>query len=156
MRRLWLSFISVSLLIISLAPAASAKPLAPRLIEIAAGKANCPAGYVCVWTEPNYVGRGVAVYGTELNWAGWPAAFTFMHDNAQSIYNNGFLNDANPDVVLARDANHRGGFTVVCNGDSMADLPLDTNGRWRNNVFYTKSWGNVVSSNLWLNAVPCR
>ncbi|WP_186762790.1 peptidase inhibitor family I36 protein [Lentzea tibetensis] len=143
-------------MIFSVTPVASAKPLAPRLIEIAAGKVNCLAGYVCVWTELNYAGRGVAVYATELSWAAWPAQFAFMHDNAQSIFNNGFLNDPSPDVILARDVQHRGGFTVVCNGDSMADLPLDTNGTWANGVFYTKSWGNVVSSNLWLNARSCR
>lgn len=155
MRKLLFSVLSI-LFVVALTPAASAKPKAPALVEIGAGRANCPAGYVCVWTEPNYTGRGVAVYGTESDWLNWPVELRFMADNAQSIFNNGFLNDSSPDVLITRDANYEGGGFAVCNGDYAADLPLDVNGRFTDNVVYPKSWGNVVSANLWMSVSSCR
>ncbi|GAA1025318.1 hypothetical protein GCM10009565_37070 [Amycolatopsis albidoflavus] len=133
------------------------KPRAVPLVAIGEGKVNCPQGYMCLWTQPNYAGQGLGVYGSEADFGAFPEEFRFMTDAARSLYNNGFAQDTKPDVVLTRLPNFQGGIMLLCNGESMADLPLDTSGKWVNNQEYGKSWGNIIRSDIWVSdTAGCR
>jgi hypothetical protein len=152
-----LLFLGTSGMIPSVQATTVTKPWAVPLLKINEGKGNCPQGYVCFWYHENFGGSGVAVYGTETNWAGWPEGFREINDNASSVFNNGFSNDKKPDVTFSRDANGGGGTFLLCSGESVALLPYDIKGNWANGKFYDKSWGDVVSSNFWIVSHPhCR
>lgn len=66
---------AAAMLVSVTAGVASAKPWAAPLLKINAGKANCPMGYACFWSERDYQGSGVAIYGTETNWPALPTQF---------------------------------------------------------------------------------
>lgn len=53
---------------------------------------------------------------------------------------------------MSRDINGGGGSMLLCTGDSLALLPHNINGKWADKAYYDKSWGDRISSNIWIRS----
>lgn len=98
-----------------------------------AAKSDCPAGALCVWTQPNYGGTMGKVYGNNND-----LTIYYAFNNVKSLYNNG--NDC--DVTVYTGRNHTGYGMNVDRGDAIPELSV-------NSVFY-----NDISSNQWVCPWP--
>jgi hypothetical protein len=107
------------------------------VMRIAAGKENCPRGYVCAWSLSYFQGWGVAWFGRSDSWGP-----TGMNDNSWSFFNNGYSGSLD-DVRFFRDGQYGGGNFVLCNGEAIPYLPP--------NAAAKNGWRDAVSSHRWEN-----
>ncbi|MGY6658561.1 peptidase inhibitor family I36 protein [Amycolatopsis sp. TRM77291] len=111
---------------------------------------DCPAGYLCAWTEPNYRGKGIAIYGTESDWQSFPNEYRFIIGNVRSLYNNGNAEPEKDAVLLGRLPNYKGGTFVLCRRDGLPSLS-----EGRTDTYPGYGWDRQVWSNTWLTPIYC-
>jgi hypothetical protein len=109
--------------------------------EIKAGLRNCDRGYFCLWTGPDYTGRGVAFLADSRHYS-HEGRNSFIDDNAESAFNNG-APDAETTVLVYVDVDYdRGsGWGCFAMGDKNPNLSLK----------------NKLSSHQWVQSInfPC-
>jgi len=106
-----MAFVTVALTAAVLPTAAQAAPTALN---------DCPGGRICAWADDNYSGGRAEWEGNDYNWGD-----DGMHDNAESLYNNGF--SAPRDRVLVyEDVNMGGSYICLERGESV-DVWMDDN-----------------------------
>ena len=110
---------------------------------------DCPPGYLCAWTERNYEGKGLAIYGTESDWQSFPDQYRFIIGNVRSLYNNGNPESADA-VILGRLANYQGGTFVLCRRDGLPSLS-----EGRIDTYPGYGWDRQVWSNEWFTPAYC-
>jgi hypothetical protein len=111
---------------------------------------DCPSGYLCVWTERNYEGKGLAVYGTESDWQSFPDEYRFIIGKVRSLYNNGSPEPEKDAVILGRLANYKGGTFVLCRRDGLPSLS-----EGRIDTYPGYGWDRQVWSNKWFTPRYC-
>lgn len=88
---------------------------------------DCPQGYFCAWSEDDATGHRAQWSGNSSNWAGQN-----MHDDADTIYNNGSPATYD-DVRVYLDVNYGRQDICVTRGDyydwSMDDNDYDSH-KW--------------------------
>lgn len=111
---------------------------------------DCPSGYLCAWTERNYEGKGLAVYGSEPDWQSFPDQYRFIIGNVRSVYNNGNPEPEKDAVLLGRLANYKGGTFVLCRRDGLSSLS-----EGRTDTYPGYGWDRQIWSNTWLTPIYC-
>lgn len=133
---------AVSVLTVSPAKAAAAR------MTIGTGKASCPQGYVCLWTLSNYTGQGYAFFNTEDSYAVLPSPFNGINNNSYSFYNRGDAGSVE-DVRLYRGDNRTGDNFVLCRGDSIPELPPNSDVDPPDTNWPGRGWRDQVSGHTW-------
>jgi hypothetical protein len=87
----------------------------------AAGTRDCRYGNFCAWTDDNFSG-GIAQWGgNDPSWYD-----NGMHDNAESVYNNGNSAYTNDHVQVFEDINY-GNLDICVNPGETYDAGMDDN-----------------------------
>ena len=106
------------------------------IIQVNPCKASCPAGYVCLWPLNDFPGTGVGFYSDEDNYATLSSTYNFIQDNSWSMYSHGNTYD----VRFFANAGYSGRSFVLCKGDAISELPLNS---W---VKPGTGWRDTISS----------
>ncbi|MDI3422672.1 peptidase inhibitor family I36 protein [Streptomyces luteolus] len=121
----------------------------PYKVIVGSGdRSDCPDGYLCLWTRPDYKDLGVAIYGSERNWEfNMPQQMRdIIIGNHDSVYNNGYgeATTSKDAVRLFRGNYYSDGWLTLCRLDGIRNLAggrTDTEpGRGFTDAFHSNEW----------------
>ncbi|MFI9213941.1 peptidase inhibitor family I36 protein [Streptomyces sp. NPDC053253] len=114
--------------LVSVGFAAALTLAGPASSASAAGTADCPRGYLCVWDQTNYQGNMYKFSGTNFSWGSWA-----IDNHDSSWYNNG---TSGLNACVWQGVGYTGSVKAIRSGTSS---PSDATHAHRGS---SNSWGN--------------